>query len=154
MSDIISIERSVSESFVALEATILTVRVTIGRPHEGFVLKGESHVLPKIETVVRGDTLFVKPSEGVSFSTNAGIELTFSVPGLERASAFAGAQIHLTCVNNAELDLKALSGGQIKAEGRAEAVTAVAESGGSINLSKLSARSVSSQGRSGGRIVS
>ena len=153
MPDIVTIERSVARPFVAIDATILTVRVQAGKPHQGLSLKGEADVLPLIETKVEGDTLFVKPREGASFSTNTGLELELDIPDLERIVASAGAQVTVNNLQGSQLDVTAHSGGQVKLVGQAQSVRAFAESGGTVDLRKLSSRSVSSQGRSGGRIL-
>jgi Putative auto-transporter adhesin, head GIN domain len=148
----IRVERSLSHSFHALSVSVVPVVIHVGHPHQGLVLQGEGSVLEQIRTEVQDNTLIIGPAEGASFSTDVPIEVDFAMPTLTQVSASAGAQVRVENMSGDGLDVEAASGARVKVSGRVGAVRAFAQSGGTVDLSRLSSRNVSSRSSSGGRI--
>ncbi|MCA9776260.1 MAG: DUF2807 domain-containing protein [Candidatus Eremiobacteraeota bacterium] len=150
MSEQISVERTVSENFDRLEASVVGVRVSLGKPHSGITVSAEAEVVEKIETRVVNGTLHVRPKNNTSFSTSVPIQVTFDAPGLRRVSASAGARVDIDGLAGDSFEAEAQSGGQIKAQGDVKSLKGIAKSGGIVDLSRVNAANVSSQCASGG----
>lgn len=150
---VVTEKRRVDELFYSVEVDVLTVEIRVGVPHEGLILSGEAHVLEKISTEVRGGTLFLGPVSDSSFSTQKPLRVEFSVPSLTAISVRSGARVEADGFSAGALELSAQSGGQLRASGLVDQVSASAESGGTVDIAELRARNVSSQSSSGGRIL-
>lgn len=133
---------------------MLRVSINGQEPQGELLLRGEAKVLDQIETRVEDSILVLGPKSGANFSTNEILEVSFSHPGIESIAAGAGARVCLDDLRGEFLALQAESGSQVEVNGTVRTVTARAESGALVDLSGLSARSVSSQSASGGRIRS
>jgi len=150
----VQIERTLSQDFDALVVSAVPVVAHVGRPHEGILLRGEERVLAMIRTSVEGGALIVGPKQDASFSTDVPIEVEFALPALTRVSASAGARVRVEGMSGDQLHLEAASGARVAVSGTVRAVAALAQSGGTVDLSRLSSRNVSSRSSSGGRIQS
>ena len=150
MSESISVERTISERFDRLEASVVGVRVTLGKTHSGITVSAEPSVVEKIETRVVNGTLQIKPKRDTSFSTSVPIQVTFDAPSLRGVSASAGARVEIEGLAGDSFEAEAESGAQVTARGDVMSLKGIAKSGGVVDLSRVSAVNVSSQCQSGG----
>jgi hypothetical protein len=154
LSESIEINRTLARSFTGIDASVVTVRVTVSERHDGLKLRGEQHVLEEIESEVVDGILTLGPKSQSSFSTSVPIEIELSVSTLDTVRASAGARVTVKGLQGDRVRVGAVSGAQVKVEGTIGQLSAFAESGGTVDVSRLKTGNVSSQASSGGRIVS
>lgn len=150
---VVTQKRDLVGAFDSVRVDVLTVEIRVGESYEGLTLSGESHVLGKIKTELHDNTLLLGPADDAGFSTQLPLSVEFSIPRLKGVTVRSGARVSVTGLTEGRLELNAQSGSQVRVSGSADEVSARAESGGTVDLSDLRSRSVSSQSSSGGRIL-
>lgn len=149
----VTVNRPLVPSFRRVEVSVVRVWIRLGESSEGITLRGEARVLEQIRSEVVGGCLYLGPAPNASFSTEVPVEIEFATSALEAVSCAAGAQVLLQGAAGGVLQAAAASGARLRVEGEMDQVWAMAESGGTVDLSGLSCRNVSAQSASGGRVI-
>ena len=94
------------------------LEITVGQP-ESLVIEGRASSIERVETEVRGDTLYIesKPRDWFMSSNRRRITLKITVPELESLEVEGGNDVRLTGFAGGETKIRAAGAAHILAEG-------------------------------------
>ena len=99
-------------------------------------LEMDSNLLDKIETVVEGDTLVVRPAEGnFGVRPSKGTQIRISAPNIESIEASGGSDAKVELEESDDVTLRASGGSDIRAQMDVRSIEAKASGGSDIEIS-------------------
>ncbi len=112
--------RGLSDHFTRVEASgINGLQIECGRSDEKVQLKGESNILPLIETRVEDGVLHIGPKSGESFSTNQPIHVTLFMENLDNLELSGSVDSQVIGLHADRLCLDLSGSSKVKLEGSA-----------------------------------
>lgn len=127
-------------SFDAVQVSgVIQLELTLGSAH-GVELSGDDNLLPLVETSIEGGTLVIKTTRPVDPELPLLARVT--APDVRKVSGSGATKLHVSGVNNAELELELSGAGHIEAQGATKKVRIEISGAGDADATKLSAERV------------
>lgn len=102
----------------------------------------DDNLLPLIETVVKGETLTIRPKDSVSFSNSVSFTYEVTAPKIEKIQSSGAASIDGLGFSGGKLFVDVSGVGSVKLAGRVDEFRAEMSGAGSLNSSSLVADDV------------
>jgi len=114
------------------------LEITVGKP-ESLVIEGRASSIERVETEVRGDTLYIesKPRDWFMSNNRRRITVKITVPELESLEVEGGNDVRLTGFAGGETKIRASGAAHIIAEGHLEELTVRMAGAGHGDFSRL-----------------
>lgn len=112
--------RDLSDRFTRVEASgINGLQIQCGQSDEKVELKGESNILPLIETRVQDGVLHIGPRSGENFSSNQPIHVTLFMDNLDNLELSGSVDSQVQGLHSDRLGLELSGSSKVKLEGTA-----------------------------------
>jgi hypothetical protein len=114
------------------------LEITVGKP-ESLVVEGRASTIERLQTEVRGNTLFIesKPRDWFMSNNRRRITLKISVPQLHSLAVEGGNDVRLTGFDGGVSNIRAAGAAHISAEGRLAELTVRMSGAGHGDFSRL-----------------
>lgn len=113
--------RGFQDHFTRVQASgIEGLEIKCGSAEEKVQLKGDSNILPLIETRVEDGVLHIQPKDGESFSTKQPIQVTLFMDGLEHLELSGAVHSDVSGVKSERLGLELSGASRVRLEGAAQ----------------------------------
>lgn len=115
--------RDLSDSFHGVDASgIQELEIVCGKPNQGVELKGESNLLPAIETRVEDGILHIEPKSGTAIESRQPISATLFVENLDQLEISGQVRGHVEGLDASRLLVDMSGQTSLEVEGKAQRV--------------------------------